>query len=113
MKTAFIIKSDRFGDSPPELGTRVMGSFLRQLITHEGKPDVIVFYGSGVKLLAEGVSTVLDALEALFASGVDIVGCKACIEYFGLEKNIHVGRVDGMEGVISIITRYDKVVTVA
>jgi hypothetical protein len=113
MKTAFLIKSDRFGDSPHELGTRVMGTFLRQLSTQKRKPDIIVFYGSGVKLAAEGVSSMLDALEALFAGGVELVCCKMCVEYFGLEKKIYIGRIGGIDEVISILTGYDRVVTVA
>ena len=113
MKTAFLIKSDRFGDSPEDLGGRVMGSFLRQLSTQQTKPNVIVLYGSGVKLAAEGVSSVLDALEALFGGGCDIVCCKTCVEYYGLGKKVHVGRIGGMDEIISILTKYDRVVTVA
>jgi intracellular sulfur oxidation DsrE/DsrF family protein len=113
MKKAFVIKSDRFGDSPDELGTRVMGSFLRQLSTQETKPDIIVFYGSGVKLVAEGTSSVLDALEALSAGGVELACCKKCIEYYGLGKKVYIGKIIGMDDVISILTKYDRVVTVA
>jgi len=113
MKTAFLIKSDRFGDSPPELGTKVMGTFLRQLSTQRDKPDLIFFYGAGVKLLAKGTSTVLDALEALRDGGIDVVGCKICAEYYDVDKRIHVGRIGGMDELVSVLTRYEKIVTVA
>jgi hypothetical protein len=113
MKTAFLIKSDRFGDSPAELGTKVMGTFLRQLSTQKDKPDLLFFYGSGVKLLAKGISPVLDALEALRAGGIDIVCCRICVEYFEVEKKIHVGRIGGMDELVSILTSYERIVTVA
>ncbi len=113
MKTAFLIKSDRFGDSPRELGTKVMGTFLRQLSTQKDKPDLIVFYGSGVRLLAKGTSTVLDALEALRDGGVEIVGCRTCMEYYEVDGKIHVGRIGGMDELVSILMRYEKIVTVA
>ncbi len=113
MKTAFLIKSECFGDSPAELGIRVMGTFLRRLSLEKDKPDLIFFYGSGVKLMAQGISPVLDALEALFAGGVEIVCCKTCAEYFQVEKKIHVGRIGGMDELLAVLAGYDKVVTVA
>lgn len=113
MKTAFLIKSECFGESPVELGTKVMGTFLRQLSMQKNKPDVLIFYGSGVKLMAKGVSPVLDALDALFAGGVDLFCCKTCAEYYEVEKKIHVGRIGGMDELVSILTKYERVVTVA
>ena len=113
MKTAFLIKSECFGDSPAELGIRVMGTFLRRLAMRKDKPDLIFFYGSGVRLMAEGISPVLDALEALFDGGVDVVCCKTCAEYYGVEKKIHVGRIGGMDELLDVLTGYERVVTVA
>jgi sulfur relay (sulfurtransferase) complex TusBCD TusD component (DsrE family) len=113
MKTAFLIKSECFGDSPAELGTKVMGTFLRQLSTQKNKPDVLFFYGSGVRLVARGISPVLDALEALFAGGVDVVCCRTCAEYFEVEKKVHVGRIGGMDELVAILTKYERIVTVA
>lgn len=113
MKTAFLIKSERFGDSPAELGTRVMGTFLRQLSTQKGRPDLIIFYGSGVKLMAEEISPMLDAMDALFAAGVDLMCCKTCAEYFGVEGKLHVGRIGGMDELVAVLTKYEKIVTVA
>jgi sulfur relay (sulfurtransferase) complex TusBCD TusD component (DsrE family) len=113
MKTAFLIKSECFGDSPAELGTKVMGTFLRQLSTQRDKPDVLFFYGSGVRLVAKGISPVLDALEALFAGGVDIVCCKTCAEYYEVEKKVHVGRIGGMDELLAILTNYERIVSVA
>lgn len=113
MKTAFLIKSECFGDSPAELGTKVMGTFLRQLSTQKDKPDVLIFYGSGVKLMAKGVSPVLDAMDALFAGGVDLFCCRKCAEHYGIEKEIHVGRIGGMDELVAMLTKYEKVVTVA
>jgi hypothetical protein len=113
MKTAFLIKSECFGDSPPELGIKVMGTFLRQLSTQKNRPDLIFFYGSGVRLVAKEISPILDAVDALFSAGVDIVCCKTCAEYFGVEGKIHVGRIGRMDELVSVLTRYDKIVTVA
>jgi len=53
-------------------------SFLRKLFALGTKPDAIILYNSGVKLLADG-SSVLDAMEALFKAGVDIIACGTCV----------------------------------
>lgn len=113
MKTAFLIKSECFGDSPPELGIKVMGTFLRQLSTQKNKPDVVIFYGSAVRLLAKEISPILDALDALFAGGVDLFCCKTCAEYYEVDKKIHVGRIGTMDELVAILTKYERIVTVA
>ena len=113
MKTAFLIQSECFGDSPPELGTKVMGTFLRQLSMQQQKPDLIFFYGSGGKLMARDISPVLDALDALIAVGVDLVCCKMCAQFFGVEEKLHVGRIGGMDEMLSILTKYERVVSVS
>ena len=73
-----IINSELFGKGPEELGAKVMGSFLRKLCNEENKPEKIIFYNTGVKLMGEG-SPVLDALELLEKGGVDLVACGTCV----------------------------------
>lgn len=96
-----------------ELGTKVMGTFLRQLSTQKSRPDLIIFYGSGVRLMAKEVSPVLDALDALVTAGIDLFCCKTCAEYFGVEKKLHAGRIGTMDELVTILTKYEKIVTVA
>ncbi len=74
---------------------------------------MIFFYGSGVRLMAEGISTILDAMDALAAAGVELVCCKTCAEYYGVEKKIHGGRIGRMDELVAVLTKYEKVVTVA
>ena len=62
MKTTVIIKGETLGDGSEELGIILTGSFLRKLWGSPSKPETIVFYNSGVKLLAKG-TPVWDALD--------------------------------------------------
>jgi len=111
MKTAVVINGATLGAGPDDLGEKLMGSFLRKLWAEAPKPDTIVFYNSGVKLVAEG-SSVLDALTELAAAGVDLVVCGTCVGYYGLEKMIRMGRVSDMREIVSIMMHSGKVIGV-
>lgn len=110
MKRTVIIKSDVMGVDPPELGAKMIGSFLRKLCVADRKPSSLLFYGTGVKLLTEG-SSVLDALEILRDSGVDLIACGTCVGYFEIKDKLKLGRVSNMIELISLLSKSDHVVT--
>jgi selenium metabolism protein YedF len=106
-----VIRSEFLGSGSEELGERLMGSFLRKLWTEETKPATIIFYNSGVKLVAED-STVLDALTELHAAGIDLVACGTCAGYFSIKDNVKVGRVSDMREIVSLLMNSESVITV-
>lgn len=110
MKT-IVISNDVMGNGPEELTKTIMGSFLRKLCVEQNKPDTIVFYTAGVKLLAEG-SPVLDAVDALTKAGVDMIACGTCVNYYKLADKMHVEHISDMPTIISILTKSDAVITV-
>jgi selenium metabolism protein YedF len=109
MKTAIVINSATLGVGPEELGEKMMGSFLRKLWAEASKPDTIIFYNSGVKLVAEG-SPMLDALTELGAAGVDLIVCGTCVGYYKLNGTVRVGRVSEMREIVSILLQAEKVI---
>jgi selenium metabolism protein YedF len=111
MKTTIMINSDTMGGGSEELGAKLIGSLFRKLVAIEPKPETIIFYNGGVKLVAEG-STVLDALGALFKGGVDIVACGTCVSFFELNDKVVIGRVSNMEEIASTMLKSEKVVTI-
>ncbi len=111
MRKAVIINSEFMGVGNDELGAKLMGPLLRKLWAGESKPEAMLFYNSGVKLLAEG-SAVLDALNGLYEAGVDIIACGTCCTFFGITDKITVGRVSDMQEVSSIMMTADSVVTI-
>lgn len=112
MKTTIIVSSEFLGDAPEGLSSKLMANFLRKLCVEKKKPDRIIFYGSGVKLLARGCSNVLDIMEMLHGAGVDLVACGTCVKYFELGDRIHTGRVSNMQELVSILLNSEKTVTV-
>jgi selenium metabolism protein YedF len=110
VKRAVIINSETIGKGDDELGKRLMRSFLRKLCMSHVKPDTIIFYNAGVKLMVEG-SFALDSLDLLFKAGVDLMACGTCVGYYGIADSIAVGRVGNMQEVVSIVMNAESVVT--
>ena len=111
MKRVIVITSEVLGGGSDELGAQLMDSLLRNLSALHGKPDAILFYNSGVRLLAEK-SVALGALDTLFRGGVDIIACGTCVTYYQLGDKIAVGRVSNMQEIASILLEAEKLVTV-
>ncbi len=88
-----------------------MGSFLRQLSGASGKPDALIFYNSGVKLLTED-SLSRDALDALFKKGVELIACGTCVAHYQLNEKMAVGRVSNMQEIVSTLLESEKVITI-
>lgn len=106
-----VVNSETLGGGSEELGAKLMGSFLRKLCAASPKPEVMLFYNSGVKLLAEG-SHVLDALIILAGAGVDLVACGTCAGYYGVTDKLVVGRISDMAEVVGKMLEAEAVVTI-
>src|SRR5210317_1863543 len=99
MKKTILITSEFLGEGDKVLGAALMGSFLRKLCLTENPPHEIIFYNSGVKLLAEG-SAVLDAVEMLSEKGVGLTACGTCVSYYELNRLVDPVQVGNMAGII-------------
>lgn len=111
MTQTIIINSEFMGNGSEELGRQLIASFFRKLWGLDNKPAKIVFYNSGVKLLALG-SPVLESLEALSQAGVDLIACGTCVTHFDLKGKIIIGRVSDMTEIASVIVSTDNAITI-
>ena len=90
-KKVFLIQSEGLGRGEKRLGLLLMANFLRLLGESKEKPETIIFWNTGVRLVCEG-SSVLDHLKRLEAQDVTILACTTCLEYLGLENKMVVGK---------------------
>ncbi len=111
MRNVVVINGETMGRGSGDLGRTLMAAFLRKLAASPDRPERLIFYNSAVKLLAEG-SPVLDVIEHLENSGVDLVACGTCVEFFDLKQKMKAGRIGSMEGILADLMKADKVVTV-
>jgi selenium metabolism protein YedF len=95
------ISSSRMGRGDDELGSLLMRSFLKAQLQLEARPNVIIFYNTGVHLCCKG-SVVLDDLRDLEASGVEIIACGTSLGLFQGADELAVGRIADM---LEIATR--------
>ena len=86
-----LIQSERLGKGDDQLGTMLMANFLRLLGESKDKPETLVFWNTGVRLVCED-SYVLGHLKRLEDQGVEILACTTCLEYFDLVDKLKVGK---------------------
>ena len=77
MDTIVVLNKDQMGHGDRELGQKVLGTFLKKSIALTDF-TAIVFFNSGVRLVAEG-SPVLAELKMLEERGVDVIPCGTCL----------------------------------
>ena len=86
-----------------------MKTFIYTLTEQEVLPQRIIFYNGGVQLLTEG-SEVLEDLQKLAAEGVEIYGCGACLNFYGLTENVKVGEITNMFSIVEMMRKAYRIV---
>ena len=110
MKTVLLFTRNGLGEAPEGLQQTLAVKYLSLLTQDEEKPSQILFYTEGVKLVCEG-SLVIGWLRQLEESGVELIVCSTCLEYFGLSDQVQVGKVGGMPGILEALQKADKVIS--
>jgi selenium metabolism protein YedF len=104
-----VISSDKMGGGPDELGAILIKAFINTIKETQPLPGKIVFYNSGILLAAEG-SPVIDSLRELEKSGVAILVCGTCVNYFGKQDRIMAGTISNMYTILETLTAAGKVI---
>lgn len=107
METVLVLNQDQMGHGDRALGQKVLGTFLKKAIALHGL-TAIVFYASGVKLVAAD-SPVLTELRLLEERGIDMIPCGTCINHYGVTPA--VGKISDMDTVMAELARAEKVIT--
>jgi selenium metabolism protein YedF len=99
-----LIQSEVLGRGNDELGEIIMSNFLTKLAESQEKPASLVFWNTGVKLVAQG-SWAIAHLKKLEQQGVEILACATCLDFFELTDKIAVGKPTNMvKSIQSILT---------
>lgn len=93
--TILIIQSDQMGKGDQELGRLLMKSFIYTVNETMPLPAAIIFYNSAVKLTVKD-SPVLEDLQELNKSGVEIISCGTCLDFYNLKDSLAVGDISNM-----------------
>lgn len=105
-----VIASDRMGrGEDDELGKILMRSFIHTLLEVNPRPDTLIFYNTGVRLTVKDSPT-LDDLTLLEESGVTILVCGTCLNYFGLTDARACGVMSNMYDIASAMAGAGKLI---
>jgi len=98
-----LIKNDKMGNGPDELGTILIKAFVNTIKEVSPLPDAMVFYTNGV-LLTIDESPVLGALHELEKKGIRMLVCGTCADYFQIKGRIRVGIISNMYTILETLT---------
>ncbi|MEW6137191.1 MAG: sulfurtransferase-like selenium metabolism protein YedF [Thermodesulfobacteriota bacterium] len=104
------IGTETMGAGDDELGAKLMRGFLRTLIDCPPKPWRMIFINSGVKLTTLDDDAV-ESISLMQDKGVEILACGTCLQHFGLENKLRVGRATNMFEVIESLNAATKVIS--
>lgn len=110
MKVLFV-NSERIGEGDDTLGSKLMGSFFYSLVRAKGKPDIVAFMNSGVRLACKG-SAALNDIKLLAADGVKVYSCGTCLDFYELKDRLAVGEVGTMNDTVGFMMAADDVVSI-
>jgi len=105
-----VCAEDKMGRGNDELGSVLIRSFMHTIAGQAQKPDVMIFYNTGVRLTVQG-SDVLDDLKELSAAGVEILVCGTCLNYFEIKDKLAVGIVSNMYDIAGTMSRAGRLLT--
>lgn len=109
-KILVFLGADRLGRGDDELGRLLLPNFLGTL--KEMGPELwcLILVNGGVKLTIEG-SEVLDSLQELEKSGVMVLVCGFCLNFFNILEQKRVGETTNMLDIVTHMQLADKVIS--
>lgn len=97
-----LITSDKIGSGSDELGLVLMKNFLKNIKTTAIKPSILIFLNAGINLTTEPTPIIND-LKELEATGIRILSCGTCLDYYNAKDKLLVGSTTNMGEIVSLL----------
>ena len=108
--TIFVNK-EIIGTGDDELGKSLMKMFIYTISEGDDLPKSILFMNGGVKVPTLN-NQAIEHLKVLQDKGVELLVCGACLNFYGLEEKLEVGRVSNMYDITNVMKDASKVITI-
>jgi len=105
------ITTNQLGVGSKELGSNLMTGFIYTLNELAAKPEMILFMNSGVELCLKNAPT-LKSLKKLEESGVQILVCGTCLDYYNLTDKLGIGKISNMYEITENLIESDFVLKI-
>lgn len=103
-----LLSSNQIGKGSEELGEGILETFFTLMKQREDLPAAVFCMNSGVFTLTED-SLVSVQLKELETKGVEVLACKTCVDYYGIEKKLTAGKISGMAQFIELAAKYEVI----
>lgn len=104
------IGKDIIGAGNEELGKSLMKMYFYTISESKDLPKSILFMNDGVKVPTLNEQAI-EHLKTLEENGVEILVCGACLNFYGLEEKLKVGKVSNMYDITNYMNESSKVIT--
>ena len=108
---SIFISRETIGDGSKELGKSLMKMFIYTISEGEDLPKSILFMNGGVKVPTLNEQAV-EHLKTLQDKGVELLVCGACLNFYGLEEKLEVGKISNMYDITNAMKEASKVITI-
>ena len=96
-----VFSSEFMGSGDDDLGRLLMKGYIFALTQLDVLPECLIFYNGGVKLCLDN-SHALHDLQALEQTGVRLLACGTCLNFFDSENRLAVGQIANMYEIAQI-----------
>ena len=109
-KWSIFIGKEIIGSGSEELGKSLMKMYFYTMTESDDLPKAILFMNEGVKIPTLN-EQVVEHLKDLEKKGVEILVCGTCLNFYGLEEELKVGKVSNMYEISNYMKAASKVIT--
>lgn len=104
-----VISSDKMGEGDDDLGKVLITNFIKALKDLDKLPRRIIFYNSGVKLVAN-TSAQIEDLSQLEKMGVEIILCATCVNHYNIGSVLGAGTLSNMFTIAESLATASKII---
>jgi selenium metabolism protein YedF len=106
-----VMAKNRIGEGSDELGEKLVGPMLESLKAQDTLPSKMIFMNAGIHLVTNN-SPVIPQLKELELSGVELISCGTCLNYFNKENDLAIGRISNMFEIVEAMRTTGKVISI-
>ncbi len=108
---SIFVNKEIIGAGNEELGQSLMKMFIYTISEGEDLPKSILFMNGGVKVPSLNEQGI-EHLKVLQDKGVELLVCGACLNFYGLEDKLEVGKISNMYEITNAMKEASKVITI-
>ncbi|AOR22767.1 sulfurtransferase-like selenium metabolism protein YedF [Clostridium taeniosporum] len=108
---SIFVGKEIIGSGSEELGKSLIKMYFYTMTESDDLPKSILFMNAGVKVPTLN-EQVVEHLKELEDKGVEILVCGTCLNFYGLEEELKVGRVSNMYEISNYMKEASKVITI-